>query len=143
MSIWLARVRDTLVSTDEESLAVIRKMGQGECRLFAPIRVRNAAQHRLYFKLCRTIGQNQDPERDENSIDAELRFRAGHKEFVGMIGGQELWIPKRIAFDKLSAEEWDDLMPRLELAASETFGIDFQNMCEHVPMLRAMTAGAA
>jgi len=81
----------------------------------------------MYFGLCREIGENQDPRRDEHSIDMELRFRAGHKEMVGVLGDQELWVPKRIAFDKLTPEQWSELWPSLELAMRETFGIGPEN----------------
>src|ERR1039458_482875 len=107
---------------DEAAETLRRKTEIGEVLLFKLLRVRSIKWHRMYFGICRDIGQNQDPVRNESSIDMELRFRAGHKELVGTIGGKELWVPKRIGFDQLTAAEWAQLWPSLELAIRETFG---------------------
>ncbi|MGH9644409.1 MAG: hypothetical protein ACRD3Q_18560 [Terriglobales bacterium] len=122
MSVELARRGNYLVAADEDAANVIKRMGHGEIALFNPLKVRSILWHRMYFGICREIGKNQDPQRDEHSIDMELRFRAGHKEMVGMLGDKELWVPKRIAFDKLSADAWAELWPSLELAIREHFG---------------------
>ena len=110
---------------NEEAETVHAKMGSGEVAPFKILRVRSLPWHNMYFGVCRDIGRNQDPARNEHSIDMELRFRAGHKELVGEIGGKELWVPKRIAFDQMTADEWAGLWPSLELAIRETFGNEY------------------
>lgn len=110
------------IPVDEESRKLHRSLVPGEILLFRPLRVRSLRWHRMYYGICTEIGQNQDPVRDKSSIDMELRMRAGHKELVGLLGDQELWVPKRIAFDKMSPEEWAALWPSLELAIREHFG---------------------
>ena len=114
----------------------------------------------MYFGICRNIGDNQDPRRDESSIDYELRILAGHydKMYLGknpaakflssilplvakvlppsmaiqlrelvteLARGLEVRVPKRIAFHKLSADEWGALWPSLELAIRENFGEEY------------------
>ena len=75
-------------------------MGDGELAEFKVLRPRSVAWHRLYFGLCRVIAENQDPPRDADSIDCELRIRAGHFD-VMYVGEYEVRVPKRIAFDKM------------------------------------------
>lgn len=121
MKIWLAKHGRGFIPTDDESSAVHAKMGAGECAEFEVIRPRSLQWHRMYFGICREIGQNQDPPRDESSIDNELRVLAGHYD-VMYVQGHEVRVPKRIAFAKLSGDQWAELWPSLELAINERFG---------------------
>ena len=122
MNIELTKYKRGFLPATMEAQKFHSGMEEGEIMLFKVLRVRSLRWHRMYFGICRDIGLNQDPQRDENSIDMELRFRAGHRELVGQIKGEDLWVPKRIAFDKLSGDEWRELWPSLELAIRETFG---------------------
>jgi hypothetical protein len=128
MRLWLAKVQRNgkvgLIPTDDISQRIISRMGDGECAQVELVRPRSVPMHRMYFGICRQIGENQDPQRTEASIDAELRVRAGHYE-VMLIDGHECRIPKRIAFDKLSHDEWMELWPSLELAIRENFGEEY------------------
>lgn len=128
MKLWLAKVeRDGkvgLIPTDDESRAALRRMGQGECAQVEIIRPRSLPWHRMYFGICREIGKNQDPVRDESSIDHELRVRAGHFDVL-WVDGHECRVPKRIAFARLSPDEWEALWPSLELAIREHFGEEY------------------
>lgn len=121
MRLWLAKVARSLIAADEDSEKVIARLGDGECAEFRIIRPRSVQWHRMYFGICKTIGKNQDPQRDEDSIDAELRIRAGHFYEI-MVDGHRVRWPKRIAFDKLTADEWAELWQSLELAIREHFG---------------------
>jgi hypothetical protein len=164
MDISLAKIskgdKIGLVPADTDAEEVIAKLADGEISLWRPMRVRSVPWHRLYFGICRQIGKNQDPQRDENSIDAELRILAGHYDvlYIGknvlatrlaaifkllwramppslrsecdqilalLDRGQEVRVPKRIAFDRLTADEWGELFPSLELAIRERFGEEY------------------
>lgn len=128
MKLWLAKITGRtsvgLIPTDDISKRILSRMADGECAQVELVRPRSVPMHRMYFGICREIGLNQDPQRTEASIDAELRVRAGHYE-VMLIDGHECRIPKRIAFDKLSHDEWMELWPSLELAIRETFGEEY------------------
>lgn len=128
MKLWLAKVMGRtsvgLIPTDDISKRVLSRLADGECVQIELVRPRSVPMHRMYFGICRQIGENQDPQRTEASIDAELRIRAGHYE-VMLIEGHECRYPKRIAFDKLSHDEWMELFPSLELAIRETFGEEY------------------
>lgn len=126
--IWLAKVSRGncvgLIPTDEDSHAVIARLGDGECCSVSISRPRSVAWHRMYFGICREIGRNQDPERDEASIDAEIRVRSGHYDVL-LIDGHEVRVPKRIAFDHMSADEWAEYWKRAEIAIAERFGPEY------------------
>src|SRR6185312_9053680 len=123
MRLWLAKVqgrnRAGLIATDAAGQAMLAKMSDGECAEFEMRRVRSLPWHRKYFGICRQIGQNQEPPRDEDSIDHELRILAGHYEVMKLRDPKsgtlyEVLTPKRIAFNKLTQDEWSELYPSLE-----------------------------
>lgn len=90
MKAWLAKVRRDhrvgLIPTDDAGRDIISKMADGECAQFTIVRPRSVSWHRMYFGICRLIGDNQDPPRDESSIDYELRILAGHFEVMKVPG---------------------------------------------------------
>lgn len=122
MNVYLARVGNSLVPADDEAQRLVHRLEPGELLYVKAVRPRSGPWHRLYRGLCRTIGENQDPPRDPDSIDYELRIRAGHFDVL-MVDGRECRFPKRIAFDQLTAGEWEAIWPSLELAMREHFGI--------------------
>lgn len=126
--LWFAKVRRGekagLIPTDEDSRALVNRLGDGECVEVEVSRPRSVQFNRLYWGLCRTIGENQDPQRDEDSIDAELRVLAGHYE-VMYVAGHEVRVPKRIAFNKMNADEWNEYFRKAEVAIAERFGPEF------------------
>lgn len=123
MKAWFAKAGDMLAAGCEESAKLIRRLGPGEGVMMTAIRVRSLQWHRMYFACCREIGQNQEPARDEDSIDYELRIRAGHYDVI-YVDGIEVRYPKRIAFDKLTADQWAQLWLSLDLAMQQHFDFD-------------------
>lgn len=128
MKLWFAKVRRGekagLIPTDEDSRALVNRLADGECVQVQVIRPRSVQWNRMYWGICRIIGENQDPPRDEDSIDAEIRVLAGHFQ-VMYVGAHEVRVPKRIAFDKMTADEWAEYFQRAEIAISERFGSEY------------------
>lgn len=156
MKIWLGKHGRGFLPTDDQSKKIHARMEPGEVAEFEITRIRSIQMHRMYFGICRQIGLNQDPQRDESSIDHELRILAGHYDVIrigrrrmpwwfgplarileknGRLGSwlvkrlrtrlghaHEVYVPKRIAFAKLTHDEWMDLWPSIELAIRERFG---------------------
>lgn len=124
MPAWFYMKGDCLVPADADALRGVRKMGEGECVEVSIVRPRSLKWHRMYKAICAEIGKNQDPRRDGDSIDYELRILAGHFDVLPVDGheGIEIRTPKRIAFAKLSAEKWAELWPSLELAIRTKWG---------------------
>jgi hypothetical protein len=128
MSLWFHKVtrgeKSGLIPDDDEGRALMRRMGDGECCQVKIIRPRSVQWNKMYFGICTQIGENQDPPRTKESIDYELRIRAGHFETL-WVDGHECRQAKRIAFDQLTADEWSALWPSLELAIVEHFGEEY------------------
>lgn len=124
MSAWFHMKRGALHPSDEASRKGMLKMGEGECVLVTIVRPRCVAWHKKYYAICQSVGENQDPPRDKDSIDLELRIRAGHFDVL-FIEGHEIRVPKRIAFAKLSAEQWSELWPSLEMAIARDYGAEY------------------
>ena len=121
MSAWFYKKGNALVPEDPDSL---KRIKPGEAVRVSVTRPRHLRWFRRYWAICRDIGQNQDPERDEGSIDQELRIRSGHFEVL-MMDGHEVRVPQRINFAKLSQQQWEELWPRMELAICERFGVEY------------------
>lgn len=124
MRLWLARRGKSLIPTDEIGEAWLKKLEPGECAEFEIRRPRSVQWNRMYWALCRSIGENQDPPRDEASIDAELRIRAGHFE-IEIFAGLEVRIPKRIAFSEMDGDAWEKYFAKVEQVIIERFGIEY------------------
>lgn len=125
MNICLVKVtgreKAGFLPADTAAEELVNKLADGEIQMFKLMRIRSLSWHNMYFGICREIGKNQEPQRSEDSIDSELRIRAGHYT-VMYIEGHEIRSPKRIAFDKMTQDEWEELWPSLELAIREHFG---------------------
>lgn len=128
MKLWFHKVSRAgkfgLVADDEEGRALLARMGDGECCQVEITRPRSVEFNKLYWGLCREIGQHQDPVRDEDSIEAEIRILAGHYE-VMYFDGREVRVPKHINFKSMGADEWNDYFKRAELAIAERFGSEY------------------
>lgn len=124
MRLWFHKSGRGLLPSDDTSGNLLARMTAGECLEFQVLRPRSVQWHRMYFGLCRVIGENQDPPRDEDSIDAELRVRAGHYDVV-LVDEREVRVPKRIAFHALTGDEWAELWPKIDAAIRERFGNEY------------------
>lgn len=121
---WIVKKGRGFLPADEEATRMHVRMKDGECVEAELVQPRSVPWNRMYFGICREIGKNQDPVRDESSIDNELRVRAGHFDVI-WVDGHECRVPKRIAFAKLTAREWEELWPSLDLAIREHFGEEY------------------
>lgn len=123
--VWLVKRGKGWLPADEEADTLHAKMNIAECAEFRVVRPRSVPWHRMYFALCRTIGRNQDPPRDEDSIDMEIRVLSGHYDVLPMGGGYEVRVPKRIAFEKMEADAWAAYFQKAEVAIAERFGPEY------------------
>lgn len=121
---WFHIQNALLAPNDETSAKWLSRKEEGEMVLMKPIGVRSGDWHRWYFGSCRAIGIQQEPERSEWTIDYSLRFWSGHVEETRDHNGRVLEVAKRIAFDKLSPEEWATIWPSLEKTMIERYGFD-------------------
>lgn len=118
------RTQAGLLADDEEGRSLLARMGDGECCMVKIIRPRSVQWNKLYWSLCQTIGENQDPQRTKESIDAEVRILSGHYE-VMHVGAHEVRVPNRIAFDHMDGDEWAEYFMKAEIAIAERFGSEY------------------
>lgn len=127
-ALWFAKVRRGekagLIPTDEDSRTLVNRLADGECVQVRIVRPRSVQWNKLYWSLCDTIGENQDPQRTKESIDSEIRILSGHYE-VMTVAGQPVCVPNRIAFDQLTADEWAEYFQKAEVAIAQRFGSEY------------------
>jgi hypothetical protein len=116
-----------LVPADQDAAEAIAKMADGEVAVYTLKQPRCLPAFRWWWATCAEIGRNQDPERDRESICAELKVLAGHYVVVPLEGveGVQVRMPKSISFERLTEAQWRDLLPSLELAGRERFGDEY------------------
>ncbi len=117
MPIWAQRKDRCLIPCDEEGMAAIMRLKEGHKVKIHIDRVRSPDWNRLYFKRCAVIGENLGLSTD--AVDAKTRMMAGHVELAGQWQGRDLFVPARLAFDKLSADKWASIWAGLEQAHEE------------------------
>lgn len=131
MRLYLAKVtRNRAVGflpADADAHTTAAKMGDGEIAEFRVIRPRSLPQFKRWWAICQTIGENQEPCRDKESICNEIKILAGHYDVLPIDGaeGYQVRTPKSISFEKLTADQWDQLMPGLEGAGRARFGNEY------------------
>lgn len=121
---WLHKLNTWLIASDDEAIKEINKLEEGEAIKVKIVRVRSIPWHRWYFACCHEIGMHQEPERSESTIDYALRFWSGHVEEIRDSRGRVMEVAKRIAFEKLDANEWALLWLSLEKTMIDKFGFD-------------------
>ena len=128
MKYWLYMRGGALYPADERSERMFKRLVEGEALQLELQRSRSYQWHKMYVACCIEIGANQDPPRPWESIDYELRVRAGHFDVLPMadMPNIEIRVPRRIAFEKLSADQWAELWPSLDQAMQERFGFDYE-----------------
>jgi hypothetical protein len=124
--IYLARAGDFLASTDEESLKLIRRLGEGEEQGFKPLRIRSLPWHRRYWKLMNDLSQHISeinislgsepvmmPVASAYDLHTAIKLITGHCITQHIKGtGYVLRIPKPTDFDSMTADEWSEFYPR-------------------------------
>lgn len=128
MKVWFARHGDSLVSTDEDSLRVIRRLGEGECQLFERKAVRDPVAHRRYWGLMRLIAHNVDRIEIDRLGGQPVFMRVFNKQnahtamklCTGLyetlpIGGTDyaVRVPLSTDFESMTPDEWLAYWPRV------------------------------
>lgn len=122
---WLVRKGLALVAGDEKALKAIKRLGEGELVQMMMERSRSPDWHRWFMAGCAAIAQNSDEPMTTHAAKELLKLKAGHFDPYE-IHGEFLKVPKSIAFEKLTADEWAELWPSLDRAAREHFKFDFE-----------------
>ncbi len=128
MKIWLARHHESLVCTDEESLRVIRRLGEGECQCFERIAVRDPVAHRRYWGLMTMIGHHVDrieidrirkepvymPIFSKDNAHTAMKLCTGLYDTLPVGGtAYAVRVPKSTTFKEMTPDEWLAYFPRV------------------------------
>lgn len=120
--LYVKRVGNTLMPDGDESVAAMASVPFGKS-LKAEIKMqRNVAFHRLFFALCKRIGDGVGV--DAENIATIFKLATGHYTLVKSKRHGELKIPKSISFAKLDNISFTEFVNKCIRVAYEEWGID-------------------
>lgn len=122
---WFCRHGMSLVPADDKATKAIKRLGVGEAVQLMMERSRSPDWHRWFMGGCAAIAQNSYEPMTTHAAKELLKLKAGHFDPYE-IHGEILKVPRSIAFEKLTADEWAELWPSLDQAAREHFKFDFE-----------------
>lgn len=156
--VWFARTDDTLISTDEDSLKVIRRMEPGECKAFRVIGVRDSVAHRRYWVMCNETAKNVKRIEIDRVGGQPVFMRIFTKEDVhtamklctGLydvlpVGGTDyaIRVPRSTDFERMTPEEWALYWPRVLEVLLDKVAPDIEIPEARDDMLRSLERWAA
>jgi hypothetical protein len=109
---------DVLMPYDEEALEAIKKLPK-EPIMISYTKVRSPQLHRWYFKFISVVYENLPESFDgkypnKETFRKQMEMYAGHFETTINLKGEEMIMPKSIAFDKLDDIEFRDLITNIK-----------------------------
>lgn len=119
--VWYARRGMTLIPTDATSTSVISRLGEGECRAFKPIGVRDPVMHRRYWALCgslpKKVGRIEIDRVDGKPVYMPIRSKEdAHTAFKLCTGlfdrlpvegtDYAIRVPHSTNFEAMTPDEW-------------------------------------
>lgn len=121
-----ARHGMALVPADDKAVKAIKRLAAGECVTLMMERSRSPQWHRWFMGGCASIAENSDEPLTTHAVKEALKLFAGHVELVQSKSGEVFKVPRSIAFEKLTQDEWATIWPALDQAARDHFRFDFQ-----------------
>lgn len=141
-NVWFARSGHSLIATDDDSQKVIERLGDGECKAFKPIGVRDPIEHRRYWvtmtlvgKHCRRIeidrlGKQPVYMRIHCKEDAHTAMKLCTGLYDTLpVGGTDyaIRVPKSTDFERMTPEEWAAYWPKVIDVLVEKAAPEFDN----------------
>ena len=112
MKIYLKKSFYNLCPCDDDSLEKIKKLKTDETYYVDVKIARNYEFHKKYFSLMKLAYENQDKYEDPTSFRYEVTMRAGFYKTHITSKGTTLFFPDSIAFDKMTAEQFEELFSK-------------------------------
>jgi len=151
--IWLARVNNTLVSTDEDSKKVIDRLDEGECKAFEPVGVRDPVSHRRYWAMMTVVAKHvkrieidrlgKQPVYmrifDKESAHCAMKLCTGLYDTLP-VGSTDyaIRVPRSTDFRHMTPEEWGVYWPKVMEVLVEYVAPEFDWPEERDHMLRSL-----
>ena len=111
VDLYLKRTLTGLVPDDADAVESLRRIPIGTSVRCEITRPRSVPELRFYWALCALVAQNHLELQTREQVDQALRLLTGHVDLV-RVGDQVLQLPRRIAFSKLSQQEWQAYLMR-------------------------------
>lgn len=121
-TLYLKRVGNMLAPDGDESIGALASIPFSKplkCKVWQP---RNIRAHRLFFAVCRRIGDGIG--RDEEQIATVFKLAAGHYDTIHSKSYGEIRVPKSIAFDKMDNVAMSAFMQKCFDIAMTEWGIE-------------------
>lgn len=110
---YLRRSISGLVADDPDAVESLKRIPLGTTVRCEITRPRSVKQMRYYWSLCALVASNHSELQTREQVDQALRLLTGHVDLV-KVGDKVLQIPRRIAFSKLSQDEWSAYLVRVK-----------------------------
>ena len=107
MELWLTRTLSGF-SADESDADTVRRLKRIPLGTTVQVELRqprSVPELRYYWQLCSLVAINHRDFIAREQVDQALRILTGHCD-VFTLDGRTVEVPRRIAFNKLSQEEW-------------------------------------
>jgi hypothetical protein len=108
---YLRRTLAGFAPDDADAQASCKRIPVGTTVRCEITRPRSVPQLRHYWALCALVAQNHETLQTREQVDQALRILTGHVDIV-KLGDQVVQLPRRIAFAKLSQDEWAAYLSR-------------------------------
>ena len=108
---YLKRTLSGFAPDDADAVASCKRIPVGttvRCEITQP---RSVRQLRYYWALCSIVAQNHAELQTREQVDQALRILTGHVDLV-KLGEFTVQLPRRIAFAKLSQDDWHAYLRR-------------------------------
>jgi hypothetical protein len=109
--LYLKRTLAGFAPDDADAHASLKRIPVGTTVRCEITRPRSLPQLRYYWALCGLVATNHEALQTREQVDQALRLLTGHVDLVS-VDGKTLQIPRRIAFSKLSQDEWTAYLMR-------------------------------
>lgn len=122
MKLWLTKSGNALHPLKNRDVELLESLNT-EPHLWSVVTVRNKLFHRKYFGMIRLAYENQDEFTDEYIFRKITEMRAGYYQYIKTEKG-ELWMPKSIAYEKISQEDFEKLYDEVWKVLQDKYGFD-------------------
>lgn len=102
---YLKRTLTGFAPDDSAAVENMKRIPLGTTVRCEITRPRSVQQLRYYWALCALVAQNHVELQTREQVDQALRLLTGHVDLI-RVADKVLQIPRRIAFSKLSQDEW-------------------------------------
>lgn len=126
--LFLRRVGNTLIPDGEESVSALAGLQFGKSFMAEVKQPRNPAFHRLYFSICKRIGDGTG--HDAEQISTVFKLATGHYDSIRSKSYGELKIPKSISFARMDNTTFREFFDKCIVVAFEQWGVERESLAD-------------